>query len=256
MSFEDQTMQRKLSLFRQSLRFQEVGAGVFVQRVPARYVRRLRADADDPVFAALRDLDATFAGCRDKAVDMAASVEAVLEARHGALLLAWSLSFDAARRQMRAPKLVGLATLAEFASSPDFSTDAASLSRRDHATLQPYVERWAYLDALCSTQPGVGRLLVLHAYLYALALKKEGLLALAFSSRRGAAPESKRLFEALGFATVIADADFTTRMYGTWFAKSTSDVDLAGVAEEAVRVCTRRGLTSRTADRLLWRCAA
>ena len=67
MAFRDQTSKRKASIFRQSLRFQEVAAQVFVQRIPLRYLRRLHdndaASADDPVVAALRSLDTTFAEC-------------------------------------------------------------------------------------------------------------------------------------------------------------------------------------------------
>ena len=259
MSFDAQTHKRKASLFRQSLRFQEVAANVFVQRVPVRYLKRLYdEDSDDPVVEALHDLDAIFADCKGKSVDVAASVEALLaESQSGAVLLAWHMSYDAQRRTLNAPRLVGIATLSEFLSTPEFSTDAASLSKGDFAALQPYFRgNWTYIDAMCSTRPGVGRLLVLHAYAYALARRSEGLLALAFSARRAAVPESKRIFEALNFETVIADANFTTRLYGTWFAKRTSAVDLAGMAEDGMRVCSRTGLTPRTADTLMWRCPA
>ena len=35
--------------------------------------------------------------------------------------------------------------------------------------LRPYLsQKWTYIDAMCSKQPGVGRLLVLHAYHLAL----------------------------------------------------------------------------------------
>jgi hypothetical protein len=259
MSFEEQTAKRRISIFKQSLRFQEIAAGVFIQRVPVRYLRRLydeSADEDDPVVAALRRVDDTFAECRDKTVDMASSIEAVLETDgRGTIFLAWSLSFDAALRRMNAPELVGVATVSDFVSTAAYSTDQPSLSPGDYTTLQPYFgHRWAYIDAMCSTHPGVGRLLVLHAYALALAQKKDGLIALAYSGRRSATPESKRIFQSLHFETVVPHANFTTQMYGTWFKKGTADVDLAGLAEDAVRVCTRRGLTPRTTDHLMWRC--
>ena len=259
MSFDDQTFKRKTSLFRQSLRFQEIAANVFVQRVPVRYLKRLYdEESDDPVVEALHDLDTIFADCKHKSVDVAASVEAILdESKRGAVLLAWHMGFDAQRRTLNAPQLVGIATLSEFLSTPAYSTDDASISQGDFAALQRYFRgNWMYIDCMCSTRSGVGRLLVLHAYAYALAQRSDGVIALAYSARRASAPESRRIFDALGFETVIAEADFAVRMYGSWHAKSTGDVDLSGMAEDGVRVCTRTGLTPRTADTLMWRCPA
>ena len=111
-----------------------------------------------------------------------------------------------------------------------------------------------WLDALCSTLPGVGRLLVMHAYAYSIAQKKAGLIALSYSRRRNAVPESKGIFQKLNFETVIENANFKTQMYGTWYARKTSEVDLDGMAHEAIRVFTRKGITNRTRDSLLWRC--
>ena len=262
MSFDDQPHKRKVSIFKQALRFQEVAAGVFVQRVPVQYLARLYgASADDPVAIALRNLDTIFAGCKSKSVDMASSVEAILAEHaedrksHGVVFLAWATSFDANARQMTTPTLVGLATVSDFVSTSNYSTDRGSLSTNDYATLSPlFGNRYSYIDALCSTRPGVGRLLILHAYNYALAQRKAGLVALAFSSRRATVPESKRIFSSLGFDVLIPDANFTTRLYGTWDIKRASAVDLSGLAAAAVRVCTRSGLTPKTADSLLWRC--
>ena len=261
MSFDTQTWRKQLTLLKHALRLQEVANGVFVQRIPARYLARLYDDDDseDPVVDALRNLDDIFASCREALVDMSSSVEALLSVHeadkqsHGFVLLAWRLSFDAASRQMAEPALVGIATVSNFVSTPSFSTDAESLSRGDLAKLTPYFgARWSYLDALCSTRPGVGRLLVLHAYVQALSMRKEGLIALSFARRRAAVPESKKLFTSLNFDPLIPTADFRIQIYGTWFKKSRAD--LAGVAEAAMRVCTRTGLTARTADTLLWRC--
>ena len=47
MSFQEQQRQRKASIFKQSIRFQEVASQVFVQRVPIRYLARLYDDAAD-----------------------------------------------------------------------------------------------------------------------------------------------------------------------------------------------------------------
>jgi hypothetical protein len=250
-----------VQIYKQALRFQEIASGVFVQRIPARYLKRLyNAQGNDPVVQALRNLDNIFAECKRKDVDMVSSLEAVLDefehdrASAGAVLLAWSMSFDAERKVMNEPRLVGITTLSCFAFTSNFSTDSESLSSGDQAKLRPYVGRWMYMDGMCSTQPGVGRLLVMHAFQYAIAHKKQGLIALSYSMRRSAVPESKRIFAALNFDTVIPQANFKIQMYGTWFAKSTADVGLAGMAEAAVGVCTRTGFTPKTADTLMWRC--
>ena len=108
MSFDTQTWRKQLTLLKHALRLQEVANGVFVQRIPARYLARLYDDDDseDPVVDALRNLDDIFASCREALVDMSSSVEALLSVHeadkqsHGFVLLAWRLSFDAASRQM------------------------------------------------------------------------------------------------------------------------------------------------------------
>lgn len=262
MSFSEQTYSRKVQIYKQALRFQEIASGVFVQRIPARYLKRLydSSDNDDIVVRALRNLDSIFPECKRKDVDMASSVEAVLsefeedKASGGVVLLAWSVSFDAERKVMNTPRLVGITTLCTFGFTPNFSTDPASISSADQTRLRPYVGRWMYMDAMCSTQAGVGRLLVLKAFQYAITQKKQGLIALSFSARRAPIPESKRIFTSLHFTPIIPQANFKIQMYGTWFAKSTSEVDLAGMAEDAVGVCTRTGLTAKTMDTLMWRC--
>ena len=262
MSFDEQHVKRKHGVFKQSIRLQEVASQAFVQRVPIRYLKRLHAEAADeadPVVAALQRLDSIFAHCKSASIDVLSSVEALLaefeETRspHSCVLLAWRMTFDASRRRLNAPELVGIATLADFALSAHFSTDRASLSPGDHATLCPYARNWAYIDCMCSSAPGVGRLLVLHAYSFALACKKDGLISLSYSSTRKATPESLRLFQQLGFQPLIPQAHFAIQhMYGTWFVKR--DVDLSGLAMDGVRVCTRTGFTARTADTLMWRC--
>lgn len=263
MSFDDQEYRKKKTLFRQSLRFQETASNVFVQKVPVRYLKRLYNDeehADDPVVQALRNLDESFAGCKRKAVDMASSVEAIVSEHvesgsKGFALLAWQLKFDAAQRAIGPPSLVGLTTLSSFASTPNFSTDTESLSAGDLTTLRPYMsDRWLYIDALCSTTSGVGRLLVMHAYNLALQQKQDGVIALSFSRRSNAVPESKRIFDTLQFETLIPRANFRVQLYGSWVLKRCSAVDLAGISDASFQVCTRTGFTSRTSDRLMWRC--
>ena len=257
MSFTEQTASRKATIFKQALRFSEIAAGVYVQRIPVRYLKRLYsydADMSDPVVEALHNLDSIFSSCKGKDVDTASSVEAVIE-EGGFVLLAWKMGFDATTRQMADPVLVGIATLSDFLSTSSVSTDAQSISTQDYQTLRPYFgSRYLYIDAMCSKAPGVGRLLVLHAYNMALQQKRDGLIALSYSARRTSIPESKRIFQALNFDTIIPNANFNVQMFGTWFRKKCSDVDLAGLAEEGVRVCTRTGLTAKTSSNLMWRC--
>ena len=262
MSFDEQELRRKMSIFRQSLRFQETSLNVFVQKIPLSYVKRALAagDEDDPLVAALQSLDDTFRECRDKQVDVASSVEALLtesDARSGSgiVVLCWRLTFNAEQRRLNRPSLVGICTLFDFVSTSSFSTDAKSMARGDYNLLRPFFDRnYAYIDAMCSKSHGVGRLLVLHAYNYALSRKKRGLIALAYSARKNAVPESKRVFETLNFTAVIPEANFTVRMYGTWYKKEVDEVDLSGLADDAIRVCTRAGLTARTANSIVWRC--
>ena len=74
------------------------------------------------------------------------------------------------------------------------------MSASDYGKLKPYFGRkYLYIDAMCSKSPGVGRLLVLHAYNMALMQKREGMIGLSYSSRRNSVPESKKIFETLGF---------------------------------------------------------
>eukprot|EP00966_Prymnesium_polylepis_P088365 2044901-Prymnesium_polylepis.1 len=168
----------------------------------------------DPVVEALNNLDSIFASCKGKDVDTASSVEAVIE-EGGFVLLAWKMGFDATTRQMADPVLVGIATLSDFLSTSSFSTDAQSISTQDYQTLRPYFgSRYLYIDAMCSKAPGVGRLLVLHAYSMALQQKREGVIALSYSVRRSSTPESKKIFQALRFDTIIPNANFNVQIGG------------------------------------------
>ena len=214
MSFSDQDFKRKTSIFRQSLRFQETALNVFVQKVPMSYLKRVysldHVVPDDPLVIALRSLEETFQECRAKQVDVAASLDALLmesenRSGNGVVLLCWKLTFNSVERRLNSPFLVGIATVFDFVSTPNFSTDLDSMSRGDYNKLRPYFGNHAYIDAMCSKSPGVGRLLVLHAYNYSITRKKQGLVALAYSPRRNGVPESKRVFEALNFTTIIPD---------------------------------------------------
>lgn len=198
MSFDDQTVKRKITLFRQSLRFQEIAAGVFIQRIPIQYVKRLyREDADDndPVVRALQNLDDIFSEAINT-VDIKSSLEAILaeNTKNSCVMLAWKMSFDAAGKKMNSPLLVGIATVSSFISTESFSTSDDDISPQDFRRLQPYFsDNWIYIDGMCSILPGVGRLLVLHAYAHALKTKQKGVIALAYSEKSNVVPVSKNI---------------------------------------------------------------
>jgi len=202
-------------------------------------------------------MNASFERCTKMKVDMESSVDAVLAEyavdpkSDGAVFLAWDVSYDPAQKQHRSPSLVGACTVSKFVSCDSYSTDAASVSARDLKTLRPYFGKHMYVDALCSTRAGVGSLLVLYALRYTLRRRKEGLVALAFSARANQVPESKRIFEKLGFTPIISKANFNIRMYGTWYALRSSDIGFQTMNTGVVRACTRTVASARTADRLI-----
>ena len=272
LNVDDQPLKRRIQILKQSTQLLSVGTGCFVQRLSANDLRRLRspeADQADPVVRELQteQLDSTFRRCNDGRVLINDSIDAILQIQDedrksdGAILLAWAYEFDPVSKRLKEPKLVGVATLTRFISNESFSTHEAALTVGDYNTLRPYFsrKRYMYLDALCSTKPGVGRLLVLKAYQYALAKKADGLVALSYTKTRGATPESKQIFERMGFDTLIATARYkanylrTYKMYGTWFVKKTDALGVSSIAQGGIRVCTRRGYTT---DTLLWRCPA
>lgn len=308
MSLSSQDRQKQVSIFKNSLKFQEAAAGVVIQRVAGSYLRRILkpltlareevmrdaarkgfseakivqagetvdpndvdVDRSDPLVAAIYSLNTIFSECRSKQVDMLSSVESVAvefdehgAPGHGCLLLAWKTGYDAAARTHATPKLVGAMTLHKFVKTPSFSTDDASISAGDMRILSGTHQEGApnyfrkhllYIDGLCATGGGgVGRVLVLHAYRYALMRKCTGIIALSFSKRATAVPESYKIFTAFGFTPIIPKANFKTRMYGTWFYIGLDAVTFRMVAEEGIKICTRRGFTEATKDKLVWRC--
>ena len=298
MSLDFEEHKKKMSFFRQILRFQESVNGVFVQRIMANDLKRLLENPqdDDPVADALGDLDETFRYCTnelggDQAV--LASVESIVaetaddksngENGEGCVLLVWKIKHLGGNNFSEA-ELVGIATLFRMKSAYNFSTLPSSFkveqgqANTQWNTLLPYFKgqyrdtinagrtfpaglgikaKYMYIDVMCSKQRGVGKLLVLHAYRYAIMKKTKGLLALSFSKRalKGQRqPASYKIFEDLGFTTIIPNVDYTTGMYGHWVAKSTLPITFKGIIDELGNVCTRSGYTERTQNDLIWRC--
>ena len=289
-SWQAQEHTKKMSLFRQALRMHESLNGVFVQRIMANDVKRLLTNPsdDDPVADALANLDTLFSHCTNELGPpgggaVTSSVESIVaEAAadkalgingEGCILLAWKLS-----RVPQQTELVGIATLHRMKSTDSFSTLPSSFRSAAHyQTLVPYFQghnaqtvndglvfpaglgikaKYMYLDVLCSKQRGIGRLLALHAYRYALLKKTKGLVALSFSKRPltgGRQPASYKLFQDLGFSTIVRNTNYDVAgMYGHWVAKSAHAITFAGLLDQVARICSREGYTDP--DTRVWRC--
>lgn len=261
--FANQSPTRKLSIFRKALTFQNSATGVIVQRVPASHLKRLllSEDQQDPLVHAIQESKRIFARCKDKDVDIELSLHAIADEYkrdgtqgNGGVLLAWQMPYDTSSKRYSTPECVGIATMCNFKSNNNFSTLPTQMSTSDYNALHPYFGKYLYIDAMCSKRAGVGMLLVLHAYQYAVMRKTHGLIALSFSTSSRKTPESKRIFEKLGFTQLIPKANFKFQVYGTWFVKKSKDIDLSGFDEDSVHVCVRRGLTSKSEDNLISRC--
>jgi hypothetical protein len=167
----------------------------------------------------------------------------------GCALIAWAQDYP------RAPKAVGILTLHNFIPSDNFKTTNEYVGNRDYETLRPYFgSKYVYVDCMCSTKRGVGRLLLNSALKYAIAKRKMGVIALAFKQRASGTPEAAPAFDKCAFRKLIPTANYKVQMYGTWYVKNVSDISLDGIDKEAFRVCTRTGFTPKTEDNLIWRC--
>ena len=311
---DSQTLERKKQIFRNTLRFQESAAGVVVQRVTGSYLYRIlrpvldarkaaydaaptaaagdRAaaavdpsrhvpDPTDPLVRAIYGMDATFAGCASKDVDMLSSAEGIAMEwkEHGApghacLMLAWRTVFDGPSKRLRPPELVGAMTLHRLVPSTNFSTDhdarprEGSMGDRDNDVLNGraqhgnvprrnyFARQTMYIDGVCAKGGGgVGKILLLHAVRWAIMRKCTGIAALSYSSKANSTPESYRLFETLEFEKIIPKASYKiARMHGTWFYKSLDSIGFSGILADSIAICTRGGLTEKTKDTLIWRC--
>ena len=285
-----QPKEKQLRFFKDALQFQESATGVAIQKVPSAYLLRIlkpildaRAAAPnereanrikamdhcpnkrDPLIHAIYAMDQTFRGAVSKGVDPLASAEGVA-AEHtidgtkgnGCLFMAWKTEYNPNTKKIDDPKLVGALTIYKFKRSNNFSTHAEATGN-DDAALDPFFRsNFLYIDTMVSLGAGVGKLLVMHAYRYAIMKKAKGLVALSYSKTRlagGAKPESYKIFHDLGFQHLVENANYTIQMYGTWFATALDDLSVVNnVLESGVKLCTRNGFTEKTADQLVWRC--
>ena len=257
---DGQPRDKRLQLFKKSLRLLEVATGAIVQVVKAPDLARIKKGvAGDPsemdaVAAAVRTLDRRLRGC-DDGFKLKPSVDALLprhaeDKRSGAcLLLAWRL--PASGRDDA--ELVGAATLANLAAFEQLHTEPAQYTTpaRVRNELAPLIDKGAlWLDAICAKNSGVRRLLLLHAY--QRSLSRGGLATMAPPAVQAAAGE-------LGFQTLLPRAKLRDEV-----AHKPAEVallhkppDAKGVyalAATGLGVCARRGLSAATQERLVWRC--
>jgi hypothetical protein len=287
----EQTKAKRQKIFKDALQFQESAAGVAIQKVPSAYLARILKpvldardtapnvaaanrikamdycpDKRDPLIHAIYSMERTFASALTKGVNPLSSAEGIASEHtfdgakgNGCLFLAWKTSYNPNTRKLDDPKLVGAMTVYKFKRTVNFSTDAGSVSEKDDATLDTFHRsNFIYIDTLVSSSAGVGKLLALHAYRYAIMKKAKGVIALSYSRKRLSGtnkPESYKIFHELGFTHLIENANYKIQMYGTWFATLLDDVaPLSGVLDSGIELCTRTGFTKKTEDQLVWRC--
>ena len=269
---DGQSREKRVQLFKKSLRLLEVATGAIVQVVKAADLVRIKkagaggeaggeagAEAGaagdlDAVAAAVRTLDRRLRGC-DDGFKLKASVDALLQWHATAkpsgacLLLAWRL--PASGRDDA--QLVGAATLANLGVFERLHTEPAqyTMPARVKEALAPLIDRNAlWLDAICAKNSGVRRLLLLHAY--QRSLNRGGLATMAPAAVQAATGE-------LGFQTLLGRAKLrvASEHKPDEVALVHKPPDAKGVyalAATGLGVCARRGLTATTKERLVWRC--
>lgn len=269
--FDGQSLTRKKTLLKNAIHLLAASTGVFIIRIAASDVIRLRSestDDDDPLKIALLNANEIFSKCVDQDIDIQSSIDAMLEEynknkkTNGCVLLAWRLTkcntgSETRIVMLRTPEVVGIAVCSDFLDTDNFSTSKTKTN--DYRTLSAYFNAYYYMDTLCSKSFYVGRILTLHAYEFAHRRDKKGLVTLSYMTEgrrnRKQEPLSKKMFEELGFDAFIENANFKTRDYGTWFVKQTYDMTRLDKVSTLMGLCTRGGLTKTTEDKLIGRCA-
>lgn len=247
---------KKLGIFKQAVMFQEKAAGVIVQKVPAIYLKRLMNDANkeaDPLVRVLQKSNVIFKKCHmNDTIDMASSLESIVAEYkvdrakgNGHVFIAWKMPFHQGDKKFTKPVCVGMATVYNFKESDNFSTTPAMMS--DYGRLRGYMDAgYLYMDSMCvlPEHPGVGTILVMNAYQYAMQRKLNGLIALSYSNSKKKTPASKRLFEKLEFQKIKVAAFRQENLNGIWFVKEMGLNDFAGFNTDALDVCTRKQFSS------------
>ena len=257
---DGQPRDKRVQLFKKSLKLLEVATGAIVQVVKAPDLARVKKSVDgdpsemDAVAAAVRSLDRRLRGCED-GFKLRPSVDALLQRhaedkRSGAcLLLAWRL--PASGRDDA--ELVGAATLANLGVFDELHTEPAQYTTpaRVESELAPLIDKGAlWLDAICAKNSGVRRLLLLHAY--QRSLSRGGLATMAPPAVQAAAGE-------LGFRTLLPRAKLRDEVAhkpaeAALVHKPPDAKGVYALAATGLGVCARRGLSAATQERLVWRC--
>lgn len=283
---QQQDRKRQVQLFKVATGFYETSAGVKVQRIMGSELLRImrpwlkaRSDAekqgkdsdaldprdfapdsDDLVVQTIYNLKTLWPECAKKNVLLFYSIEALAEiyAEHkarsnAALFLAWAVEGGRVR-------CVGGLTVCRAYARPDLGTSDDVISDADAGVLKPYMKKEPlFIDGVCSTSPGVGTALTVHAVRWALMRNHAGVLLLSFSSkplRAPRMPESHRMFEKLFFETIIPQARFkpphNRHYHGSWMYLPLASVPLYRLLEQGVQVCGRKAVNDK--NRIVARC--
>jgi hypothetical protein len=231
-------------------------------------------DKTDPLIHAIYSLDTTFPRATKQGVDPLSSAEAIAGESHGTknengcLFLAWKTTYSAKDKRFNPPVVVGSMCVYNFKETENFGTNPGAFSPAtqdrdsDSVILESYFypvspgTKFMYIDTLVSSAPGVGNVLALHAYRYAITKKARGLIALSYADNPNETPESYNIFIKMGFNVLIERARYTTRQWGTWFVVNFKEdgINFQDVLTSGIELCTRAGFTEKTKDRLVWRC--
>jgi len=163
-SLNSKNLQKKIQLFKNSLKFKESAAGIVVQRVMGVHLHRIlkplidaretnpRAspttiletlpDKHDTLVKAIYEFNKTFKGCVGKGLDMLESALSIAKKYKedgaegkGCILIAWKTTFDATTKKTETPMVVGAICLHKFVVSPFFSTTSQAMGASDNLIL-------------------------------------------------------------------------------------------------------------------------
>ena len=256
---------RQKQLIKNTIQLMTAATGVFVVRLSASDIKRIRSvahDENDPLKMLLdkKNLNRTFQKCKNAHIDIASSIEAIVEMHDTDSTSASSFVFLAygVDPKTRVPVVKGIMTCSRFVSSDMFTTSEADIEPSNYTTLGPYFGKNLLIDTVCSLEKGVGRVLILHAYDVAHRKGFDGVIALSYSNKPisdSNRPASESTFLSLGFTRLIDNAKFASNyddMFGHWFHKPTHSAE--GLNQMLLALCTRSGLKGKAAESLIWRC--
>ena len=203
--------------------------------------------ADDPLASLLsdglralprNDMD----GQSQEDVELIASLSVLIEPDlkpyKPAVYVAYDLSAPSTR-------ICGALSACSFVADVSFQTDKLTDAFNRKNKLPAFDEDWLLIDVVSSNKRGTGTILILHAYLAAVRAKKQGLVAIAVTA------SGKKLFDSLGFQNHRREVYYL----------DVDDLSLELVHRRlkldnalVSKICTRHGLTERTAANVIGRC--